>query len=263
LKARGFDFALSQPGDLELSKVGDSAWLVTFPADVSGSFRWPAGLKLTALDAAAGDIPEDGADRTLGAGSYAFHTDAAGLAACRAKLVPKFAARGERYVFAPPAQPLLPPTERVASEAEAFAREGNGNVEIVEKTGASGKSLRGFGNESNRHWIAWKFPVKTAGKYNLKVRYCTAAEYATASVLLDGAAVSRSALKVPFPSTGGWSNSRSDWQELSLKGEDGREIVFDLSAGDHEIVLTDPAAAINLDALELIGTSGEGEGDGL
>lgn len=263
MKSEGFDFALSQPGDFELSKVAESAWLLTFPADVSGSFRWPDGLKLTALDASGSDIPGDGAKRTLSAGSYALHIDEAGLASVRARLVPKFTARGGREVQAPPAQPPLPSTERVASEAEAFAREGNGTVEIVEKIGASGTSLRGFGNESNRHWIAWKFPITTAGKYHLKVRYCTAAEYATASVLLDGTAVSKGALKVPFPATGGWSSTRSDWQDVILKGADGKEIVFDLSAGDHEIVMTDPTAAINLDALELIGTSGEGAGDGL
>ena len=261
LTTLGFDFTFSEEVDLELSQVAENAWLLTLASDASGNLRWPDALRLRSLKEGSQDVAREGSDRRWEKGRYAFFSDETGLAACREKLIPKPATRSGREIVTLPAQPPLSSDIRIISEAESFVREGNGKVEIVEKAGASGTSLRGFGNESTRHWVAWKFPVSVPGKYVLKVRYCTAAESATASILIDGKAVSDDALHIPFPATGGWSNGRSNWQDRVLSGGNGQAIVLELSAGEHEIVLTDPSAAINLDALELIGTGREAPGN--
>jgi hypothetical protein len=126
-------------------------------------------------------------------------------------------------------------------------------VQVVTKPGNSGKSLRGFGNETPFHALSWKVNVPVAGTYRLRLRYCTAVNGGRVSLLIDGAAPSEGALGMPLPATGGWSVDADNWKDLVLASADGHAVQLSLSAGEHELRLTRPTAALNLDTLELIG----------
>ncbi|MET0263473.1 MAG: heparinase II/III family protein [Rariglobus sp.] len=149
--------------------------------------------------------------------------------------------------------PVAPKESRVLVEAEAFATQVSGRVDVVDKPGNRGRSLRGFGNDSPFHAIAWKVSVPVAGTYRLRLRYCTPLDGTRVSLLVDGAAPGRNALEVVLPRTGGWSVDRDDWSEIVLAGADGTVVRVPLTAGEHEIRLLRPSGAINLDGFELIG----------
>ncbi|MFA6961270.1 MAG: heparinase II/III family protein [Opitutaceae bacterium] len=149
--------------------------------------------------------------------------------------------------------PVAPPESRIGVEAEAFSGQASGQVQVVTKPGNSGKSLRGFGNETPFHALSWKVTVPVAGTYRLRLRYCTAANDGRVSLLIDGSAPSESALNLPLPATGGWSVDADNWKDVVLASADGHPLQLPLTAGEHELRLTRPSVALNLDTLELIG----------
>jgi len=149
--------------------------------------------------------------------------------------------------------PVAPPASRIAVEAEAFSGQASGQVQVVTKPGNSEKSLRGFGNETPFHALSWKVMVPVAGTYRLRLRYCTAANGGRVSLLIDGSAPSEGALGMPLPATGGWSVDADNWKDVVLASTDGHPVQLSLTAGEHELRLTRPTAALNLDSLELIG----------
>ena len=149
--------------------------------------------------------------------------------------------------------PVAPQESRVRVEAEAFAAQQSGRAEIGDKPGNRGRSLRGFGNDSPFHAIAWKVSVPVAGTYRLRLRYCTPLDGTQVSLLVDGAAPGRNALGISLPGTGGWSVEKDDWREIVLAGADGAAVRLPLTAGEHEIRLMRPTEALNLDGFDLIG----------
>lgn len=149
--------------------------------------------------------------------------------------------------------PVAPKDIRVTVEAETFSAQISGRADVVDKPGNRGRSLRGFGNDSPFHSLAWKVKVPVSGMYRLRLRYCTALDGVKVSVLVDGAAPGRNALDISLPRTGGWSVDKDDWSEVVLAGSDGASLLLPLSAGEHDIRLMRPSGAINLDAFELVG----------
>lgn len=146
-------------------------------------------------------------------------------------------------------------TVPVVVEAENFARQDYGKAEAVGgKPGASGKSVRGFGNNAPDNSLTWDFEIAQAGQYKLVMRYATTKPDVTASLLVDGSLPDSSLAKVPFPATGGWSISADDWKNLPVADGRGGEFIFNLSAGKHTLTLTRPTDALALDRFEFIGT---------
>ncbi len=140
-------------------------------------------------------------------------------------------------------------------EAEDFKFESGGTVEVIKKIAASGgRAVKGFGEESSAHTLGWKIHVSTAGEYVCSLRYCTASNQVTLAVLVDGAAPSEDACHIELPSTGGWSSQRDDWKDLQLGTGERHPLKFPLTTGDHEIRLTNPNGALNLDALIFTGS---------
>lgn len=151
-------------------------------------------------------------------------------------------------------QPALPSSVAVAIEAENFERQKQGAAEVITgKPGARGKSLRGFGNSSTSHQIAWSFEVPQSGQYQLTIRYATKLPEASVAVLIDGAAVLPELVKIALPSTGGWSVQEDNWKDLVLSDAAGKPLVFHLTAGKHELRLAKPAAPLALDQFEFRG----------
>lgn len=239
----------TQPGDLEIQKVPEG-WILKAITPLAGRLALPTGLRMVA----EGGSERTGDEPTIPAGMYALAADSASAAKSLAGLRKTAQSTGRYEIAAPTEQAPLAESVRITKQAEDFDREGKGRVEIVEKPGADGgKCVRGFGSTSSRHFLGWSMPVAQAGRYVLAVRYCTAATGARATVLIDGKAVSPSAISAPLPPTGGWSTSQSDWKDHVITGEDGRPLYLDLTEGDQEIVLADPAAALNIDSIELRG----------
>lgn len=253
---QGFQVRFEQSGDLELTKFGAQTWMLASVGEGSGQVTYPEGLKVHALDGEPREITVGKA--VLPPGNYAISADASGVEVCLAKLRPEISREAMVKITPVKEQPPLASEVVVVREAEAFSREGKGSVAVVEKPGASeGRSLRGFGNESSRHWISWKVKVEQAGQYSVGVRYCTAATSAQADLLVNGKVITASCLKVSFPSTGGWSVGKDDWRDLILVDHEKRPVILDLEAGENEIALRNPSAALNLDQIRLVGASRE------
>lgn len=242
---------------LTIERAGESGWVLCLPHSFEGNVTLPGGMKAERLSAEGATSPIDLKSGSIPAGHFVLYNNAAGREAALKKLLPRSVkAQDANFpIEAPPQQPGLSSTIQIVIEAEQTAKQGRGQCEAVTKPGASGdKALRGFGNTSNRQWLRWKFKAAQAGRYHLQVRYCTAAATATATVLLDGRAVSPAATDVAFPSTGGWSVSQSEWRDMIVSGADGKPVLFDLSEGEHELTLINPSAALNLDNFKWIGT---------
>jgi len=151
-------------------------------------------------------------------------------------------------------QPALPSSVNITIEAENFERQKVGAAEVVTgKPGARGKSLRGYGNGSTSHQIAWSFEVPQSGQYQLTIRYATKLPEASVAVLIDGAAVLSELVKIALPSTGGWSIQEDNWKDLVLSDAAGKPLVFHLTAGKHELRLAKPATPLALDQFEFRG----------
>jgi hypothetical protein len=139
----------------------------------------------------------------------------------------------------------VPSRTTVRMEAEDFLTETGGHVDKLKKPGASaGLAVRGFGNGTPAHSLAWKIKVPRTGIWQLSLRYCTAEDGVALALLIDGAAPSEAARTIPLPVTGGWSVDTDNWASAVLA-------TIPLTTGEHEIRLCRPTGALNLDLLEL------------
>ncbi|MFW5867470.1 MAG: hypothetical protein ACOCX2_06610 [Armatimonadota bacterium] len=141
----------------------------------------------------------------------------------------------------------LPLTERERAQAEDFAAEGGGEVQIREdKVGADGACFSHWDDEG--HWLEWTLDAPEAGRYALVVRYC-AMESPRRVVSVDGERLG----EFTFASTGGFSSAASDWLHAPVRGEGGGPVLLDLSAGEHTVRMTNAdGAGMNVDYLLLM-----------
>jgi hypothetical protein len=153
-----------------------------------------------------------------------------------------------------PVKPLTPPanakpaTKAIVVQAEDFTGQGGGEVRVTDtKTAADGKCFLMWNDPG--HWLEWTFEVPTAAAYQLELRYCTADTDAERAILIDGAYPGETARVVACPSTGGYSNGRDDWQELTLGG--AKPEALWLSPGKHTVRIYNLRKPANLDWLRL------------
>ena len=150
-------------------------------------------------------------------------------------------------------QSLNPQWEKaIRSEAEAHIAETGGKTELVSKMAATGGTGIRMWN-ADGHELTWEFEAPDAGSYGILVRYARGEPGdALRSLSIDGTVPSILRDGFAFPSTGGWSNDRDDWQEVWL-AQNGRPYALDLDAGKHRISLKNlESSSLNLDWIELV-----------
>lgn len=138
------------------------------------------------------------------------------------------------------------PAQGLVIEAEAFAAEGGGKVDISDKHFEThgGKSI--FNNSGDGHWLEYKFTVPQAGTYDLYMRAASQEPADLRSVSLDGQTPPGLGL-VKFPGTGGWGYSAQEWAALQLTGTP-QAPSLKLAAGEHTLRVTGQGSThLNLD----------------
>ena len=96
--------------------------------------------------------------------------------------------------------------------------------------------------------LTWPFEVKTAGRYQLITKFANNTEGISGRrYWVDDQQPDPAMKNVAFPHTGGWSRFSDDWQWQTLTDDAGQPIVFDLSAGRHELKVgnTDGGLAVD------------------
>ena len=175
---------------------------------------------------------------------------------------PPHAPGGPRFEIEPPPPPLqasavlqmLPadaalPAGAARVEAEAFAGQGGGQVEVTAtKVGASEKSFLHW--DSAGHWLEWKVPVAKAGRYRVLVRACTSEARVLRKLSVNGRTPA-GCEALELAGTGGFSGNRDDWRIFLLDAPLG------LPAGDALLRLENvDGASMNLDWVALAPAGG-------
>jgi hypothetical protein len=260
------ELSLDQPGTLALERLRPGLWYVQNDTDGARELNLRhadcASAKAYRLDGdkRTGSLPlavrngawilslppKSQAEITVGGESleeFRAETAAARLEAAEQALRPKLPPF--------PVNPRTPPAnakparQTVAVQAEDFSGQGGGEVRVTDtKTGAEGTCFLMWNNPG--HWLEWELNIPEAGIHQLDLRYCTSDADAERAILIDGAYPSPAAKVVPFPSTGGYSNGRDDWQTLTLR-EGERPVPLWLAQGKHTVRIYNLRKPVNLD----------------
>ncbi len=118
-------------------------------------------------------------------------------------------------------------------EAEDFCAQGAGQVQVFERTGASGKMIS-YWHESVGHWLEWKVNVPKTGEYRVVLKYATQCDGTLRDLKIDGAYPSDAFKKFHLPNTGGFCTEKDDWAYYIIGGDRNPEVVC-LAAGTHTI----------------------------
>ncbi len=143
----------------------------------------------------------------------------------------------------------LPWETSIVAEAESFRGEGGGEVRrSTEHADTHGGScIYSWGAPG--HWLAWEVTVPADGLYAFTFLVATQENEALRAVTVDGNPGALGVIR--FPGTGGWGRSKPDeWQAFRPVDGQGNPLRVPLSAGSHEIRLTNPLGQhLNLDCI--------------
>jgi len=137
-------------------------------------------------------------------------------------------------------------------QAEDFAAEGEGKVEVTDRGSNVGQMITKW-HQDPGHWIEWTLPIRQAGRYTLYARYGTASRDTCRELTIDEQAPTEAYQRVAFARTGGYGRSPVDWPTTRL-GPPVR-----LSAGKHTLRMTNLGGGLALDYLAVVPTQGKEE----
>jgi len=138
-------------------------------------------------------------------------------------------------------------------EAEAFAAQGGGKVQVSDKKAAASGGKAFLRWDAEGHWLEWPVVVRQDGNYHLILRYCTSFDGVRRAVSIDGQTPSGALASVAFVGTGGWANERNDWNHLLVPDMKGKPFVLALKKGTHTIRVTNvDGRGLNLDYIALM-----------
>lgn len=145
-----------------------------------------------------------------------------------------------------------PSPETVKVEAENFSAQGGGEVLVMNRFLASGKTLSRWNDPG--HWLEWQAEVPADGMYYLILRFAQGfqdKEGTYKELFLDGKEIE----KMFFWYTGGWARSTDDWACKMLTNAGGSPRALKLDRGTHTIRIETPPGpnkGLNLDYLLLV-----------
>jgi hypothetical protein len=143
------------------------------------------------------------------------------------------------------------PAAGVLIEAESFAEEGLGQVQVSDRHFDlhGGKCV--MSNSGDGHWLQYKFTIEKPGLYDLYMRAATQEPFDLRSVRIDGKTPQGLGL-VNCPGTGGWGYSAQEWAALQLTGVE-KAPSLKLEAGEHTLRVTGEGSThLNLDYFMLV-----------
>lgn len=272
LKVADARLALSAPGIVALEQADTGAYVLSnlseiplqvsldfaplrsaesHPIDASGKRTGPATRFNSPVSLAAGQKIEFAAP-----GQTGIHESrtamlrqrqaeqAAALKAERDASAARSQARAREAAAAP-----APAGTRVIAQAEDFAAQGDGKVNIAtNKTAQVGKSFAGWNDEG--HWIEWEIEVPAEGYYTVSLVYCTQQNNAEREIRVNGV-VQESYAPFRLPATGGYSNGTDDWRLFTAQDPiTEAPLLVKFKAGKNTLRLTNSnGIAANLDYL--------------
>ena len=197
-----------------------------------------------------------------GAGGQSYGKSFSMYYRCAPRLLADLSACGlsmeERYVaprveFTPPEWMAgLAEGDGIIVQAEGFADQGGGEVVVKNDRQATLGDMITFWHADVGHWLTWKFDVAEAGRYRIVLRYASSSPKPVRRFELDGAVPDPALEAMVFEPSGGFGNMAGDWRFRPLVDADGKDLVFDLSAGEHEIKMTNLGDGLGLDFIILV-----------
>jgi hypothetical protein len=175
----------------------------------------------------------------------------ADLTACGLSMEERYVA--PRVEFTPPEWMAgLAEGEYIIVQAEGFAGQGGGEVVVKNDRQATFGDMITYWHANVGHWLTWKFDVAEAGRYRIVLRYASSSPKPVRRFELDGAVPDPALEAMVFEPSGGFGNMAGDWRFRPLVDADGKDLVFDLSAGGHEIKMTNLGDGLGLDFIILV-----------
>ena len=140
--------------------------------------------------------------------------------------------------------------QAIQVKAAEFNKETGGTSRPVAKVASTGGSLAMWKTEG--HALTWQFAVPVAGNYAVQIRSCGDTEVDTKFTLdVDATQVPAAAGSFTLPPTSGSSSEANDWT-VSWLAQNGSPAILPLTAGSHEITLTNRGGDSSLDWLRLV-----------
>ncbi|MBM4046391.1 MAG: carbohydrate-binding protein, partial [Planctomycetes bacterium] len=159
------------------------------------------------------------------------------------------------HVTMPPAWLLaLDPKTTVVAEAESFAAEGVGKVQIFDRVGNSGKMIS-YWHEAVGHWLEWKVNVPKSGRYKVVLKYATDSADTQRDFQVDGQHPGVAFKKFHLSSTGGFCTVTDNWAYHTVGGEKSPAPI-NLAAGPHTLRMTNLGDGCALDFILLVPVDG-------
>jgi hypothetical protein len=252
------------PADLATELAPGGAWILDLGSPLKGSVELSAGWTLRRIAgksvAVSSVNPVD-----LPPGRYIIVRDNAKTEAALtwAETFPD--RTPAPFPLAPkPELPAINSSVKIAWEAEDSPLKRYDYAQITNQARASaGKALTGLGVDSPADSVGWKIKVSAPGMYALKLRFSSTQPEIHFAVLVDGKLPCLSAADVSIRAAKGWGAEKYfdvtnfDWISASVTdASTGHILAIPLTAGEHEIRLTNPTEPLNLDSLELSGIPG-------
>jgi hypothetical protein len=139
----------------------------------------------------------------------------------------------------------------IRMQAEDFAGQGGGEVQIVSgRVGADGKAVTMW-EAHQGHWLEWKFAAPQDGMYQIILKYASGSPETTRAVQIDGAFPDAALQKVVLPGTGGYSSTEDNWRFHQLQGGDQKPLQVRLSKGEHTLRIANLGGGMALDFILL------------
>ncbi len=145
---------------------------------------------------------------------------------------------------------------KVIVEAETFAKEEGGTVEILEgRTEASGgKSVRNW--DFPGHALEWNVEIPESAVYKVVIRYNSKEDEGIdliRDLKIDGQYPAPAFQKIVFSITGGWSKGSNDWKNLTVADANGQPVLIELAKGKHTVRMENINGRIGLDSFGFLG----------
>ncbi|NOZ22658.1 MAG: hypothetical protein GXP25_16395 [Planctomycetes bacterium] len=161
---------------------------------------------------------------------------------------------GGTFLPAPPPK-FIEPTwykKAVIIQAEDFTGQGGGQVQFkTDRPTTVGKMIT-YWHANLGHWLEWKAKVPKTGKYSIVFRYATNCKNTQRDLKIDGTYPHPACKVIRFKSTGGFGVKADQWQYLTVSDEKGKPVLFDLSAGEHTIWMSNLNDGLGVDFIALV-----------
>ncbi|HWL50981.1 MAG TPA: heparinase II/III family protein [Chthoniobacteraceae bacterium] len=245
----GVRLAGETPCDIGFEQTPEGRWIVDCSRRLDDGIKLPEGETLAAMDSRSGNAMADEGNHR-----YVLIQNPADALKAQQWLATLIHSRSEPELKIKrlPEQPALSPENTISIEAEDFTYQSKGKAKVKKRPGSQGgyavTDISGRG-----HSLGWRFTVATAGQYHLKIRYATPKPDLRAAIMIDQAIPGEAMREVLLPAGDGFGASAKNWKETMVSDRNGTPLVFNLSAGEHEVRLSRMTEAVELDSLLFTG----------